>query len=99
MSATMKSKDQPLVCRVEGKQLVIRIGVDVLAFASRPENGGKLEDCEVEAGKEVEFAKDVAGEMMRDAGDGPFPFPDFLDEMIIAAADAGSGALKYNEHA
>jgi len=94
----MKSKDQPLVCRVEGNQLVIRIGVDVLAFASRPENGGKLEDCAVETGKEKEFAEDVAIEMMLDNGEGPFPFPDFLDEMIVAAADSGSAALKWKKN-
>jgi len=96
--AEENEKDQPLVCRVEGDQLVARIGIDVLAFASRPENGGKLEDCDVESGREREFAKDVANEMMRDFGEGPFPFPDFLDDMIVAASDHGSAALKWKKN-
>lgn len=95
----MKSKDQPLSCKVEGDQLVIRIGIDILAFASRPENGGKLEDCEVEAGREKTFAQDVVDEMMRDKGEGPFPLPDFIDDMIIAAADSGSAALTWRKGA
>jgi len=93
----MKSKDHPLSCKVEGDQLVIRIGVDVLAFASRPENGGQLGDCEVETGREHTFAKDVANEMMRDKGEGPFPLPDFIDDMIVAAADSGSVALTWKK--
>lgn len=93
----MKSKDKPLSCKVEGDQLVIRIGVDVLAFASRPENGGKLGDCEVDSGRERTFAMDVADEMMRDKGEGPFPLPDFIDDMIVAAADNGSAALTWKE--
>lgn len=93
MRKRVKSKDKPLSCGVEGDQLVIRIGVSTLTFATRPKNGGILEDCYVS--NEHQFAKDVANEMMHDAGEGPFPFPDFLDDMIKAAADSGSSGLTY----
>lgn len=90
-------KEQPLQCGIEDGQLVIRIGINVVAFASRPENGGCLDDCIIEPDKEEEFAKDVSSEMMRDNGEGPFPLPDFIDKMICAAADAGSAALIWNK--
>lgn len=83
----------PLTAKVEGDRLVISIGVETLAWASDPENGGTLEGVKVDASHHHEFAKDVASEMMREDEIGQFPLSEFLDEMMGKAADSGSGAL------
>lgn len=83
----------PLRAQVVGGLLVISIGVETLAWASHPENGGKLKGCRIEPGRETEFAKDVVSEIARDREDGETPLECFLDRMIVAAADNGSGAL------
>lgn len=83
----------PLRAQVVGNLLVISIGVETLAWASHPENGGKLKGCRIERGLEAEFAKDVVSEIAREREDGDTPLERFLDRMIVAAADNGSGAL------
>lgn len=97
MNVTTKNKpcDAPLKFAVIGGKLVISIGVETLAWVSRPENGGHLEKCEVEKGWEKQFARDVVYEMGREEEDGTTPLHLFIDRMIQSAADNGSEALKF----
>lgn len=83
----------PLKASVEGDCLVIRIGVETLAWASNPKNGGKLEGCRVDPKRAEEFAKDVSRAMQHEDELGNSPLAEFLDEMMQDAADSGSGAL------
>lgn len=87
----------PLETKIIDGKLVISIGVETLAFASRPENGGPLTTCEIEPGWENEFARDVAYEIGREEENGDTPLAKFLDSMIEAAADNGSEALKFHK--
>lgn len=85
----------PLESAVIDGKLVISIGVETLAWASRPENGGPLETCEVEEGWESQFARDVAYEIVREEENGESPMCRFLDRMMQSAADNGSESLRF----
>lgn len=83
----------PLKCEVTNGCLRITIGVETLAWASRPENGGTLERCEVDPAKAEAFARDVAKQIIRDVNEDEIPISIFLDSMIDKAADDGSEVL------
>lgn len=92
-------KDQPLKCSVEGDELVIRIGIDVLAFAFEEAEENNPFDYESESGDfrrkygvidKGEFANDVALAMNAEAENGDTPLNLFLDKMMQVAADDGS---------
>lgn len=85
--------NQPLKTEVLDGRLVISIGIETLAWASRPENYGPLTDCEVEAGREEEWAKDVARQIDKEDETGDTPLNRFLDKMMVAASENGSGAI------
>ena len=74
---------------------MVSIGVETLEWASKPENGGGLVRCKVDGRRRVEWAKDVAAEMTREDEVGNSPLAEFLDGMMEAAADMGSGALHW----
>lgn len=89
--------DQPLRCKVEGDELVIRIGISTLAFAFKesPLNcpfNEKAEDWLPlwQVTNEQEFAHDVARAINDEAEDGSTPLHLFLDKLMQAAADDGS---------
>lgn len=90
-NAILKAKVKKGVLRIE-------IGVETLAWATNPENGGPLEGFRVRNGKELLWAHDVAREMMHEDGDynGQPRVGEWLDEMILKAAENGSGALEEN---
>lgn len=88
----------PLSVTVEQGELIIRIGIETLEFCSRPENGGPLVKCKVDARRRLQFTKDVAYELERQEGDGTTPLAFLLDAMMIAAAHAGSSALIYEKN-
>lgn len=76
-------KDSPLTVKVENDQLIISIGINTLAFASAWENGGPVENLEIEKGGEQKWAESIAQEMLWDNTlDDPRPITKFLDEMI-----------------
>lgn len=85
-------KNNALTCRVEDGQLVFRIGIDTLAWASKKRNGGPLAN-EIGIRDKAEWAKDVANALMHEDEVGNFPLADTLDAAMQAAADSGSVAL------
>ena len=87
------SANTPLRAFVSDKILTVQIGVEVLEWASRPENGGTLERCKVDKRRRIEWAKDVINEMTRQDEVGNSPLAQFLDDMMDKAADNGSAAL------
>lgn len=87
----------PLKCEVMNGCLFITIGIETLAWATRPANGGTLERCSVDPEKAEAFARDVAKEIMRDDEIGEMPITAFLDKMIDKAVDNGSEALIWPE--
>lgn len=88
-------KDQPLTVEVFCGELIIRIGVNTLEFCTRPENGGKLEGCQVNRRRRTQFAKDVAREITHEEENGDTPLTLLLDKMIQCAADRGSAAIDH----
>ena len=90
VSAFVRSdSDGPLSVGVEGKELVIRIGVDRLAFCLRT-NIGKAEGCKIRS--KYDLAKDISAEMERDDGSGGCKLWDFIDQMAVITAENG-GAI------
>ena len=93
LAAAHGSANTPLKAFVSDKILTVQIGVEVLEWASRPENGGTLERCKVDRRRRIEWAKDVINEMTREDEVGNSPLAQFLDDMMDKAADNGSAAL------
>lgn len=90
-------RNQPLKAQVEGDRLVISIGVETLAWACDPKNGGKLERATIDPNQVHEFAKDVAHEMCREDEIGNTPIAELLDSMAEKAADNGSASLYWKD--
>lgn len=92
------TKDQPLVAKIEGQQLVIRIGIDTLAYSA--EHCPRLYDYDKHDGppyckvvNKEELAMDVIHELEREQEDGTTPLHLLLDQAIIDAMDGGSAAF------
>lgn len=94
-------KDQPLVVKIEDEELVLRIGINTLAFAADAqdafvpydeEKGDWVRKYKVTDPKE--FASDIKRAMQDEREDGSSPLTDFLDKMTIAALDDGSIAIE-----
>ena len=97
----MSGADQPLEAAIEGDQLVIRIGLDTLAWAAercpkfRNEElvlQGKQEDLGpyVIVENKLELARDGVRELEREEEDGSTPLHYLLDEAIEKAYEEGS---------
>lgn len=91
------SSDRPLSIKVQGRELVIRIGVGTLAWAFDHESENNPWDDEknehIQAFKVTDpkkFAKDVVYAALREEEDGSTPLSDFLDQICRAAAEDGS---------
>lgn len=98
------SKEQPLTCKIEGQQLVIRIGIDTLAFVA--EHCPKFFDYEkhVKTGPPYasvlnpeELASDVCSMLQKEEEDGTTPLHILIDDAIEAARDDGSLAFAEDE--
>ena len=94
------SVDQRLSAKVEDGELVIRIGINTVAWAfdHDPENNVYDEKKAeyVQAAKVLdaaEFANDVVIEMTNEEEDGTTPLDLFLDKMCRKAANQGSAAI------
>jgi hypothetical protein len=92
--------NQPLDCTVENDELVIRIGIDVLAFAFDESDGNnpwsdELSDFErlSQIENPLQFAKDVACELEDEREDGSTILTDLLDKACEQAAENGSLGL------
>lgn len=100
----MKKSDQPLDVNIEDDQLVIRIGIDTLAFAFEESSSNNpysdhLNDfirmCTVTDARQ--FAKDVQYELTREEEDGSSILTNLLDKACDEAANQGSIALDYED--
>jgi len=95
---------RPLEVRVENGQLVIAIGIQVLAHAvtyadwANPYDAQKHDYIRTFAITDAQaFAEDVAHAMRREREDGSTPLSDFLDKVTEAAVDDGSIACEYEQ--
>lgn len=84
-------------------RIVVSIGIETLAWACQPENGGDLNGDEgegpatrVRLGFEDEWAQDVVHEMNREENEvDPPRFCMWIDAMCKKAWESGSVALEY----
>ena len=97
-------KDQPLKVSVEDEELVIRVGIDVVAFAANesdafkpydPDSGDWVQKFKVT--NATEFANDVIQAMLSEREDGSSPLSMFLDKMDEAALEDGSMGIEFPE--
>lgn len=79
--------DGPLTAGIEGKELVIRIGLGRLKWCLRNDDG-EMRGCKVRS--KVGMGKDIAAEMMRDDEVGATRLSDFLNRMAELAGENGS---------
>ncbi len=95
-------KDTPLSCIIEDGQLVIRIGVDVVAFIVNDHQSA----CPAASNKDGfvikdpnGFAEDVVRELNSEREDGSSILTDLLDKAIESAKNNGSASQEECEHA
>lgn len=89
--------EQPLVVAIENEQLVIRVGVNVIAFVA--EKSEKFQEYNMRTGQydslyrvadAAQLASDVVRALNKEQEDGTTPVHLLLDEAIEQAADDGS---------
>jgi hypothetical protein len=93
-------KDTPLSCQVVDDELVIRIGIDVLAFAAQSRQPFNIWDDEaikwiqkIEVVDNLEWAKDIRNELSREEEDGSSPLTNLFESAFEKAVDQGSIAV------
>lgn len=93
----MSKKLDPLSYKVVNGEIIIRMGIDTLAYCTQFLDDFKPYDDEAgdwvekfRVSDSLEFAKDVVSEMSREEEDGSTPLTDFLDKVCINALDNGS---------
>jgi hypothetical protein len=98
------AKDQRLVVEVKDDELVVRIGIDTLAFAANESDTFKPYDDQVgdwvqkyKVINPIAFAGDIKRAMLDEAEDGSSPLSRFLDKMDDAALDDGADGIEYPE--
>jgi len=93
------SASQPLSAKIEGDELVIRIGIGTLAWAAEFEGREPFWDFNEERNKFVQlwkitddlgWAEDVCREINREEEDGSSPLTNLLDKASEEALDQGS---------
>jgi hypothetical protein len=92
--------DRPLKVGIENNQLVIRIGIDRLAYSA--ENCERFYDYNFHEGppyikitNNEEFANDVIRQLVKEAEDGSTPLDGLLDDACVDAYEDGSTGIKY----
>lgn len=85
--------DGPLGIGIEGKELVIRVGLGRLKWCLRNDDG-PMRGCKIRS--KVGMGKDIARAAMKDDEQGLTPVANFLDEMAKAAAENGSEHILSN---
>jgi hypothetical protein len=96
-----KNADTPLKITVEDGCLVIRIGVNVIAFAAEEMEVNNPFDETLDDFKRLwsitdpeQFTKDLIREIEREEEDGTTPLALFLDKMCLNAIEDGTEAVK-----
>lgn len=97
----MNNRDTPLKVGLEGGELVIRIGIDVLKMAAEHCPGiidweGEYDYPWLKIDDADEFAKDVVQGLLHEQEDGSTTISDCFDEAIKLAVDDGSLAVDYD---
>jgi hypothetical protein len=91
--------DQPLSCKIENDELVVRIGIDTLAEAAEYEGREPFWRYDEDFGNIVQdwkivdnlgWAQDIVLELNKEKEDGSTPLTDLLDKMSENALDQGS---------
>lgn len=90
-------EETPLSCKIDDGELVIRIGINVLTFASNHRDPFLVDDEITGFPRQawivtdvLEFAKDVCRELNREEEDGSSPLTNLLDLAFTNALDQGS---------
>lgn len=98
------AKDQRLIVEVKDEELVVRIGIETLAFAANESDTFKPYDEKagdwVQKFKVVDplaYAGDVKRAMLDEGEDGSNPLSRFLDKMDELALDDGADGIEYPE--
>ncbi len=89
------SKDQPLVIAIENNQLVIRIGIDTLAYAV--EAGDSFQEGEGKVIDKAAFAKDLTFALQEEEEDGTNRVHRLFDDAAIAVVENGSPSVRFSE--
>lgn len=99
----VRGKDAQLTVDIIDEEVVIRVGIDTLAWAFDHMGENNPYDEEVHDFVQTwkvtdpsEFAKDVVGELTREEEDGTHPLHLLLDQACNAAADQGSLGIDEN---
>jgi len=90
-------KKRPLTVRLERDELVIRIGIDTLAFTTDEcpiFYNGDRDASDVKVVNQKEWARDVIDSLMHEEEDGSTPVTELLDKVMSDAVDAGSIAVE-----
>lgn len=90
--ANNKIESMPLQVNVENEQLVIRIGIETLAWAASQKNGGPLKAKIINKHK---WALDVAKEIEHEDEIGDTMLCHMIDEAMKNAMEKGSVSIKY----
>jgi hypothetical protein len=99
-----QQEKNPLTAKVEGGELIIRIGVDTLAYAATIGNRFHYFDerkneyiRSVAITDATQFAKDVGHAMLNQAEDGSSALTNFIDQMAEDAMGDGSEGCAYGQ--
>lgn len=95
-------KDRPLQATIIDDELVVRIGVETLAFAAEhvelPIRGfGETVYPHWKVADAAELARDVCRKLSHEAEDGSSPLTQLFDEAIIEAYEDGSTGFADDE--
>ena len=103
MKTDNRGADAPLTVDIEEEEIVIRIGIGTLAWAfdhmeeNNPWSDKKHDYVQKwKVSDQLEFAKDVVGELTNEQEDGSHPLSVLLDQVSTAAADQGSLGIEEN---
>jgi hypothetical protein len=104
----MMNANRPLEVVIKDGQLIVRIGLDVLAYSAEQcrnrlnrtpllvDSPGEYAAPYAKVVDKMELARDVKHELMREKEDGTMPIHVLLDNAILAAFEDGSTA--FDEH-
>lgn len=92
-------QDAPLTVRVEDDQLVIRIGLAVLADAPRQHNDWRNDDDEprLTVTDATVFANEIVAALQREEEDGTTPVHVMLDDAITYVVEQGGEGIELGE--